>query len=89
MSLFFFSSDCKDTFFFCYGQKKRVGRGKNGFIDEDIDEEQTTGIRNVDALSPADRARQNVWYTLSGSRLPDKPTEPGIYINNGRKIVIK
>ena len=44
---------------------------------------------NIDAQSPAGRARQNVWYTLSGSRLPNKPTEPGIYINNGRKIVIK
>ena len=29
------------------------------------------------------------WYTLSGTRLIAKPTKPGLYINNGRKVVIK
>jgi uncharacterized repeat protein (TIGR02543 family) len=29
------------------------------------------------------------WYTLSGTRLNGKPSKRGIYINNGRKIVIK
>ena len=28
------------------------------------------------------------WYTLSGTRLPSKPSQRGIYINNGRKVVI-
>ena len=29
------------------------------------------------------------WYDLSGRRLDSAPTAPGIYINNGRKTVIK
>jgi hypothetical protein len=29
------------------------------------------------------------WFTLEGRRLQAKPTAPGIYINNGRKVVIK
>ena len=30
-----------------------------------------------------------VWYDLSGRRLNAKPHAKGIYINNGKKIVIK
>ena len=29
------------------------------------------------------------WYTLDGVRLDGKPNTKGIYINNGKKIVIK
>lgn len=29
------------------------------------------------------------WYSLDGRRLSGKPAVRGIYINNGRKIVIK
>ena len=29
------------------------------------------------------------WYDLSGRRINGKPSMPGIYINNGRKLVIK
>ncbi len=29
------------------------------------------------------------WYTLDGCRLNGKPTTSGIYVNNGRKVVIK
>ena len=29
------------------------------------------------------------WYTLDGKPLPGKPTKPGIYVNNGNKVVIK
>ncbi len=31
----------------------------------------------------------NSWYTLDGRRLSGKPTEKGVYISNGKKIVIK
>jgi hypothetical protein len=30
-----------------------------------------------------------VWYTLSGTRLSTKPTQKGVYIHNGKKVVIK
>ena len=29
------------------------------------------------------------WYTISGFRLPAKPTTKGLYINDGKKVVIK
>ena len=29
------------------------------------------------------------WCTLDGRRLLDKPSSPGIYIHNGRKVLIK
>ena len=29
------------------------------------------------------------WYTLDGVRLSGQPTTKGIYINNGRKIIVK
>jgi hypothetical protein len=29
------------------------------------------------------------WYTLEGRKLDRMPTQKGIYINNGRKVIIK
>ena len=29
------------------------------------------------------------WYTLDGTRLSGQPTQKGIYVNNGKKVVIK
>jgi hypothetical protein len=31
----------------------------------------------------------DAWYTLSGTRLPGKPSQRGIYINKGNKVVIR
>ena len=31
----------------------------------------------------------DAWYTLDGRKLSGKPTRAGVYINNGRKVVIK
>ena len=45
-------------------------------------EDETTGINNVQA-----RADNAQWYTLSGVKV-DKPTKRGIYIVNGRKVVV-
>ena len=35
---------------------------------------------------PGDEAS---WYTLDGRRLDKKPAQRGIYINSGKKVVIK
>ena len=40
-------------------------------------------------LSPLTSDFSDVWYDLSGRRLNAKPTAKGIYIMNGRKVVIK
>lgn len=47
---------------------------------------QTTGIR---FLSTDSKDIGDVWFTLSGVSLNGKPTVRGVYINNGRKVVIK
>lgn len=31
----------------------------------------------------------NSWYTINGVKLQGKPTQKGVYINGGRKVVIK
>ena len=49
-------------------------------------DDEATGIISV----PADpSASTDAWYSLDGVRLNGKPTQRGVYINNGRKIVIK
>ena len=51
---------------------------------------QTTGISTVNMSADSNSATSSdVWYTLQGTRLPAKPTAAGIYINGGRKVVIK
>lgn len=57
----------------------------NFFDDEE--ESGTTGIKQVDTT--AQRMDSNVFYTLEGVRLNSRPTQRGIYIHNGRKVVIK
>ena len=44
----------------------------------------TTGIGSVKAGSEA-----GVWYDLNGKRLSGKPTQKGLYIKNGKKVVFK
>ena len=51
---------------------------------------QTTGINSI--TQPADSTGQSAdgaWYTLSGTRLSAKPAAPGVYVNSGRKVIIK
>ena len=47
----------------------------------------TTGITTLDngRLTTED----DMWFTLSGVRLSGKPSEKGIYIHNGKKIIIR
>lgn len=44
-----------------------------------------TAITTINSDSKVD----NAWYNISGIRFPSKPTAPGIYIHNGKKVVIK
>ena len=47
--------------------------------------EKTTGIDNINV----DKAGSNEWYNLNGQKLNGKPTVPGIYINGGKKVLVK
>ena len=50
-------------------------------------EDEATGITttNYTDFTNPDCA----WYTLDGRRLSGKPSQRGVYVNNGRKIVVK
>ena len=34
-------------------------------------------------------SKDNAWYTLSGMKMMQKPNQPGIYIHQGKKMIIK
>ena len=50
------------------------------------EEDEVNGVSEVNASL---EVNDNSWYTLDGRKLQVKPTKRGMYINNGRKIVIK
>lgn len=50
-------------------------------------EGETTGIRNLD--NNATVQQEGAYYTLTGIRLNGKPSVKGIYILNGKKVMIK
>ena len=45
----------------------------------------STGINSVSS----DSNEQNDWFSLDGTRLSGKPSQPRIYVNGGKKVVIK
>ena len=54
---------------------------------EDL-ENGTTVIREISTES-MEAVAADGWYTINGIKLQGVPTEKGIYINNGKKVVIK
>ena len=50
---------------------------------------ETTAIGTLDTTTGEMTFDSEAWYTLDGVRLSGKPSTKGIYINNGKKIVIK
>ena len=52
-------------------------------------EDDATGIRSIDSGKDAIGNEAGAWYDLRGRRLSGKPSQRGIYVNNGKKIVIK
>ena len=40
-------------------------------------------------LPQAYSGEKDVYYTLTGQRLPQRPVMPGIYVRNGKKILVK
>ena len=51
----------------------------------------TTAIKaiDMDAADSVKGFKAEGWYTLNGVKLQGAPTEKGVYINNGKKVVIK
>ena len=62
-------------------QEKTRTRGVIGIGDDG-----TTGIQQIENGLNLEK---NGWYTLDGRRLESAPARKGLYINNGKKVVIK
>ena len=58
------------------------------FTFEEIDG-TTTAIKAVDADVVSNRTIKEGWYTIGGMKLQSAPTQKGVYINNGKKIIVK
>lgn len=58
------------------------------FVMNMDDEVQTTGI--ISTTDSTDKARTAAgWFDMLGRRLSGKPTAKGLYLNNGKKVIIK
>ena len=49
-----------------------------------VDGEETTGIKTLDTV-----ADDGAWYTVEGIKLQGKPTRKGMYLHNGKSVIMK
>ena len=66
--------------YFEIGNVAGVRAFKLNFGDESTEVKEVIEVKEV---------KDNSWYSLEGVKLSSKPAARGIYINNGRKVVIK
>ena len=57
-----------------------------GVIDNPTPPTPPTGIQTVASESSVN---SNKWFTADGRQLESKPTKPGFYIRNGKKVILK
>jgi hypothetical protein len=77
--------------YFQLKQGLTVGEAANGvraFV-LNFGDDETTGIISIDNGQLIIDNSMDAWYSLDGRRLNGKPTQKGIYINHGNKVVIK
>ena len=48
---------------------------------------RTTAVNNIESDEPA--VDSNLWFDITGRSYNSRPTAPGIYINSGKKYIIK
>ena len=73
----------------CYLDLSGTTAGTRGFYNIG-DGEGTTSLREVKSEGvKGEKWNDGEWYTLQGRKFTTKPTKPGLYILNGKKVVIK
>lgn len=75
------------------GDKLLVNDGEKTFTLTDLKKmyfstNDATGI-DVNVNAQPSTLNPQLWFTIDGRLLSGKPTKKGIYINNGRKVIIK
>ena len=63
--------------------------GARSFVCNFGDGETATGIIGIGSTRTDTDKNDGYWYDLQGRKLSGKPTQKGIYINHGNKVVIK
>jgi hypothetical protein len=74
-------------------------RGMNRAADEELPETikvrligadgEVTAIGSLQTKTGEVTFDKDAWYSLDGRRIEGKPTVKGIYVNNGKKVIIK
>ena len=75
----------KDTYLEVLNEKNSEGHYKIKDVTADM---PTTGITDAPVIDKA-TSTNNAWYTLDGMKMNQKPQQTGIYIHQGKKIVIR
>lgn len=60
--------------------------GQGYYIVKDVTDQISTG---VNVLTVDKQKASTIWYDLQGRRYNQRPTLPGVYINGGKKIMIR
>ena len=75
----------KDTYLEVLNEKNNEGHYKIKDVTADM---PTTGITDAPVIDKT-TSTNNAWYTLDGMKMNQKPQQTGIYIHQGKKIVIR
>lgn len=59
--------------------------GNGNYYGENVTYGNATGISGIKVNAQTDES----WYTIGGTRLSGKPTQKGVYIHQGKKVVVK
>ncbi len=68
-------------------QKEPLTKTRSFLTISSFDGDSTTAI--ISHLSPLTSHLSDAWFDLNGRRLNGKPTAKGIYVNNGRKVMVR
>jgi hypothetical protein len=85
-------NDCKNDFKYRIEQKTNFLRSQwgEGIIDEEEEiVDGMSGIRISENNISNRTTSANQWYTIDGQMLSERPSKKGIYINNGKKVVVR
>jgi len=91
-TLYYPSADMKIGACRAYFQLNDITAGdltQGARIVMNMDGEVVTGIYSIDNSQLTIQNEAGAWFTLDGRKLSGKPTQKGIYIHNGKKVVIK
>lgn len=66
-------------------QTLNMAFNNGNYYGDNVTYGNATGISNIKANAQGGDS----WYTMSGTRMASKPTQKGVYIHQGKKVVVK